>query len=365
MQCDAGTYISSVTFASWGTPIGQSPPFQVSSSCAYKNSVAVVQSSCQYQTGCTLQATSAFFGSDPCPGTAKSLAVEMTCSITPPQTSCTGGVRVDGRCGSAAFGWANCAFGQCCSPTNWCGTTPQHCAVPICTPATSAPTTTMTWAPTTTTTTNPPLPSTRRISTRPSARSKRTSTHSATRFKSRPPLRRSSAKLTRPAPLTKVPHPTTPATIVKTTPGAPVRRSPSAKPWDKFTSMPLAKTSALTASKPRSSPVGSPYTWLIVPGVPGGAASSSTATHATLPSSSFVIWGTLSVLFVLVIAAALYLLSTFAPRHQSSPPGRSPLYQAPERRPEPLSSPVDTLDTFQHGEAVYVGRLQQRQPPAL
>lgn len=119
MQCDAGTYISSVTFASWGTPIGQSPPFQVSSSCAYKNSVAVVQSSCQYQTGCTLQATSAFFGNDPCPGTAKSLAVEMTCSITPPQTSCTGGVRVDGRCGSAAFGWANCAFGQCCSPTNW------------------------------------------------------------------------------------------------------------------------------------------------------------------------------------------------------------------------------------------------------
>ena len=82
LSCDAGSQISSVAFASFGTPTGTCPAsFAVSPSCATLTSGSVASTACLGLPSCSLSATiAAFGGTDPCNGVGKSVAAAVTCS---------------------------------------------------------------------------------------------------------------------------------------------------------------------------------------------------------------------------------------------------------------------------------------------
>jgi len=73
--CIDGT-ISSIQFASFGTPTGTCGNFKVDSNCNAKNSTSVVSSMCLGKTSCTITANDALFG-DPCFGVPKRLYVQV------------------------------------------------------------------------------------------------------------------------------------------------------------------------------------------------------------------------------------------------------------------------------------------------
>jgi hypothetical protein len=85
--CPAGSTISAVTYASYGTPVGTCPGTFTNGSCTAANSKTVVDKLCLGKQSCRIDATnlaqtddaSVSFG-DPCPGTAKFLAVQVQCS---------------------------------------------------------------------------------------------------------------------------------------------------------------------------------------------------------------------------------------------------------------------------------------------
>jgi hypothetical protein len=76
-----GCRFTSVAFASFGTPSLTSPtpqsPYSYNSACHSPNSLAIA-ASCVGLSSCTISVALASFGSDPCFGVAKSLAVTMT-----------------------------------------------------------------------------------------------------------------------------------------------------------------------------------------------------------------------------------------------------------------------------------------------
>ena len=76
-----GCQFTSVAFASFGTPSLTSPtpqsPYSYNSACHSPNSLAIA-ASCVGLSSCTISVALASFGSDPCFGVAKSLAVTMT-----------------------------------------------------------------------------------------------------------------------------------------------------------------------------------------------------------------------------------------------------------------------------------------------
>lgn len=80
LRCDEpGATITSVRFASYGTPTGSCPAYGAGA-CAAPGAQAVVAAACEGVRACSVPVTNAAFGGDPCPGTPKSLAVVAHCS---------------------------------------------------------------------------------------------------------------------------------------------------------------------------------------------------------------------------------------------------------------------------------------------
>ncbi|MFL5814061.1 MAG: hypothetical protein ACJ763_10835 [Bdellovibrionia bacterium] len=121
LTCPSGQTMSSISFASYGTPSGSCGSYAVSS-CNSSSSKSVVQSACVGKASCQVSASNSIFG-DPCSGVGKTLAVQAVCSA--PSTS--------SACGSAAENQAvqvSCPSGQVISsisfasygtPTGSCG----------------------------------------------------------------------------------------------------------------------------------------------------------------------------------------------------------------------------------------------------
>lgn len=78
LHCEDGYVISSIEFASYGTPKGSCQNFR-KSSCHAPNSLLVVTKACQGRNSCSVRISNAEFDSDPCRGTVKTLAVQAKC----------------------------------------------------------------------------------------------------------------------------------------------------------------------------------------------------------------------------------------------------------------------------------------------
>jgi hypothetical protein len=79
LTCPAGQVITSVDFASYGTPGGSCGSF-TTGSCNASNSVSVVSGACNGKNSCSLIANNNIFG-DPCYGTVKKLAAQVACGM--------------------------------------------------------------------------------------------------------------------------------------------------------------------------------------------------------------------------------------------------------------------------------------------
>ncbi|XP_074263626.1 beta-galactosidase 5-like isoform X1 [Silene latifolia] len=79
LQCEAGQTISSVQFASFGTPSGTCGSF-VKGTCHAQDSHAIVEKRCIGRQRCSVTISNMNFGGDPCPKTLKRLSVEAICS---------------------------------------------------------------------------------------------------------------------------------------------------------------------------------------------------------------------------------------------------------------------------------------------
>ncbi|KAL8522510.1 hypothetical protein ACS0TY_012614 [Phlomoides rotata] len=79
LSCDAGQKISSIKFASFGTPQGACGSFR-QGSCHAFHSYDVFLKYCVGQQSCTVPVTPEIFGGDPCPSVMKKLSVEAICS---------------------------------------------------------------------------------------------------------------------------------------------------------------------------------------------------------------------------------------------------------------------------------------------
>lgn len=86
LQCDDGHQISSIEFASYGTPAGSCQSFSTGN-CHAPNSLSMVSQACQGKNSCSIGVSNAVFGVDPCRGIVKTLAVEARC--TPSSTGFT------------------------------------------------------------------------------------------------------------------------------------------------------------------------------------------------------------------------------------------------------------------------------------
>lgn len=83
LKCDSGRKISSIEFASYGTPQGSCQKFS-RGDCHAPNSFSVVSQACLGEQSCSIGVSNAVFGGDPCHGVVKTLSVEMKCSLTSP-----------------------------------------------------------------------------------------------------------------------------------------------------------------------------------------------------------------------------------------------------------------------------------------
>jgi len=75
LTCNAGV-ISSITFASFGTPNGQCGNFSINTDCDASDSVSIVSKNCVGKSSCSVPATDTVFG-DPCFGTVKRLYIQV------------------------------------------------------------------------------------------------------------------------------------------------------------------------------------------------------------------------------------------------------------------------------------------------
>ncbi|KAL3506440.1 hypothetical protein ACH5RR_031822 [Cinchona calisaya] len=80
LKCEDGYSISSIEFASYGTPRGKCQAFALGN-CHAPNSTSLVIQACKGRNSCSIGVSSAVFG-DPCHGTVKTLAVQARCSST-------------------------------------------------------------------------------------------------------------------------------------------------------------------------------------------------------------------------------------------------------------------------------------------
>ncbi|XP_017629926.1 beta-galactosidase 9 isoform X4 [Gossypium arboreum] len=81
LQCEDGQIISSIEFASYGTPHGSCQNFS-KGNCHSPNSLSVVSEACVGRNSCSVEVSNSGFGSDPCRGVLKTLAVEARCVST-------------------------------------------------------------------------------------------------------------------------------------------------------------------------------------------------------------------------------------------------------------------------------------------
>ncbi len=79
LSCPAGSTITSIDFASFGTSSGECGAF-VEGECLAAESQAIVEAACVGQSSCRLDATNEAFGGDPCSFTVKHLDIEATCT---------------------------------------------------------------------------------------------------------------------------------------------------------------------------------------------------------------------------------------------------------------------------------------------
>ncbi|XP_062097106.1 beta-galactosidase 3-like [Humulus lupulus] len=79
LKCEPGKTISSIKFASFGTPFGSCGNFQ-QGKCHSPNSLDILEKACKGRGDCAVAISSSNFGTDPCPGVLKRLTVEAFCS---------------------------------------------------------------------------------------------------------------------------------------------------------------------------------------------------------------------------------------------------------------------------------------------
>ncbi|KAL8141206.1 hypothetical protein V2J09_007227 [Rumex salicifolius] len=79
LHCTNGHTISSIKFASFGTPLGTCGSF-LAGACHAKNSQDVLEKLCLGLERCTVAIANSNFGGDPCPDVMKKLSVEAVCS---------------------------------------------------------------------------------------------------------------------------------------------------------------------------------------------------------------------------------------------------------------------------------------------
>ncbi|RDX81515.1 Beta-galactosidase 1 [Mucuna pruriens] len=79
LSCGPGQKISSIKFASFGTPVGSCGNFHEGSCHAHK-SYDAFERNCVGQNWCTVTVSPENFGGDPCPNVMKKLSVEAICS---------------------------------------------------------------------------------------------------------------------------------------------------------------------------------------------------------------------------------------------------------------------------------------------
>lgn len=81
LECDEGQKMSSITFASFGTPVGSCGQFH-QGACHAPESANVVAKACAGNSKCAIEVSSSMFGEDPCPTLTKTLSVQAICSAT-------------------------------------------------------------------------------------------------------------------------------------------------------------------------------------------------------------------------------------------------------------------------------------------
>ena len=77
--CPSGSTVTSVIFASFGTPTGSCSGGFAVGACNAANSTAILSSSCVGKAACTINVNTALFG-DPCYNTVKHLDAALACS---------------------------------------------------------------------------------------------------------------------------------------------------------------------------------------------------------------------------------------------------------------------------------------------
>lgn len=77
LTCEQGWQITSIAFASFGTPTGHCGAFSLGS--CHIDVLSIVEQACIGQQGCSISVSTSQLG-DPCPGVSKSLAIEALCS---------------------------------------------------------------------------------------------------------------------------------------------------------------------------------------------------------------------------------------------------------------------------------------------
>ncbi|KAL3818795.1 hypothetical protein ACJIZ3_004700 [Penstemon smallii] len=78
LHCNPGQSISSIKFASFGTPLGTCGTFQ-QGTCHAPTSYAILEKKCIGQQRCSVTISNSNFGQDPCPNVLKRLSVEAVC----------------------------------------------------------------------------------------------------------------------------------------------------------------------------------------------------------------------------------------------------------------------------------------------
>ncbi|XP_030507420.2 beta-galactosidase 9-like [Cannabis sativa] len=81
LRCENGYTISSIEFASYGTPQGSCQKFALGK-CHASNSLAIVSKACIGRKSCSVEISNLAFGGDPCRRVIKTLAVGAICSLS-------------------------------------------------------------------------------------------------------------------------------------------------------------------------------------------------------------------------------------------------------------------------------------------
>lgn len=121
LACPAGEVITSIDFASYGTPRGRCGSFRTGT-CNARTSKSVVEAACLGKSSCQVRADDATFG-DPCSRSYKQLYVQARCAPLP-----TGGEDDEGGDGGSSGGVCGdgvCGEGEdCASCSDDCGACP-------------------------------------------------------------------------------------------------------------------------------------------------------------------------------------------------------------------------------------------------